>query len=613
MNFPLSASQLRPASATAPEPAPRFAEQQHCRLLINCYAREVAMQEHTLAVLPASRGAVPPGHGGQVLEISLPRVDSGLRVGVLHVCATANFEYTTDVYLRSGAQPWRLAGWQDVARLIIEDLSRRAETPFNNELLQQIADSIATMNDVLERHPDRPRALDHAPLTPLEQYIDSEQGLLTGHPFHPAPKSRSDWSPAEQRVYSPEHKASLRLHYLQVPLPWLHNDSVDEDALQSLHSMAMNAGLVPDAGCAIVPMHPWQAGWMRRQPGITAALRSGAMRELGVHGAAFHTTASVRTLLAGDAASFIKLSLNMRITNCVRNNARHELQSALTGTRLYRGLRDNMRSRFPGFHVLDEQAYVTVNMPGADAGMEDSFGVLLREGVAGLLRQEIQPVVCAALFGNGAQGRRRVFALIERYALHQGLGLEQAARAWFAQYARAAVHPTLYLLFQHGVAFEPHMQNTLVGLDAKGAPVSFIVRDLELTRLAPRAHHLAQAMALEPATLAALCCNDERAWIRIGYCLFVNNLCEVITAIANGNHSLYLGLWGVLRDTLQDYLAQFPDPSASRRIQGLLAGEPLPAKGNLLTRFMRQADRQASYLPLYHPLGVVNSAASAFL
>ena len=30
-----------------------------------------------------------------------------------------------------------------------------------------------------------------------------------------------------------------------------------------------------------------------------------------------------------------------------------------------------------------------------------------------------------------------------------------------------------------------------------------------------------------------------------------------------------------------------------------------------LTRFMRQADRQASYLPLYHPLGVVNSAAAS--
>ena len=601
MNVPLSAGQLLPASAPA-----RFAEQQHSRLLINCYAREVALQEHTLAVLAS---AAPPGHHGQVLEISLPRMDSWLRIGVLHVSATANFEYTTDVYLRSGAQPWRLAGWHDVATLIIEDLSRRTETPFNNDLLQQIGDSIATMNDVLARHPDQPPLLGRAPMTALEAYIDSEQSLVTGHPFHPAPKSRSDWSPAEQRVYSPEHKASLRLHYLQVPLAWLHGDGVDDQAVQALHHLA--GGLAPDNGCAIVPMHPWQAGWMQRQPGIAAALRSGAMRDLGVHGAAFRTTASVRTLLAADAASFIKLSLNMRITNCVRNNARHELQGALTGTRLYRALREPMRARFPGFHVLEEQAYATVDIPGADAAIADGFGVLLREGVAGLLHQQIQPVVCAALFGNGAPGRQRAFALIERYALHHGLGLEQAARAWFAQYARTAVHPTLHLLFEHGLAFEPHMQNTLVGLDAKGAPVSFIVRDLELTRLAPRAHHLAQAMALEPATLAALCCDDERAWIRIGYCLFVNNLCEVIAAIANGNHALSLGLWGVLRDTLQDYLAQFPNPSASRRIQGLLAGEPLPAKGNLLTRFMRQADRQASYLPLYHPLGVVNSAAAS--
>lgn len=611
MNFPLSASHLRPD----PAQAPRFAEQQHSRLLINCYAREVAMQEHTLAVLPAPRGvghpAMPPNHRGQVLEIALPRVDSRLCVGVLHVSSTANFDYTTDVYLRSGDQAWRQAGWQDVARLIIEDLSRRADTPFNNELMQQIGDSIATMSDVLERHPATPRTPGQRSLTPLQTYIDSEQGLLTGHPFHPAPKSRADWSPAEQRVYSPEHKASMRLHYLQVPQQWLHSDSVSngvgDDGLQGLQG----AGLRPDAGTVIVPLHPWQAGWMRRQPRIAAALRSGAMRDLGVLGRPFHSTASVRTLLAEDAASFIKLSLNMRITNCIRNNARHELQSALTGTRLYRRLRDDMRTRFPGFHVLEERAYVTVNMPGADAEIDDGFGVLLREGVAGILSQQVQPVVCAALFGNGAHGRQRVFALIERYALHNGLGLEQAARAWFARYALAAVHPTLYLLFEHGVAFEPHMQNTLVGLDAQGAPTSFIVRDLELTRLAPRAHHLAQAMALEPATLAALCCSDERAWVRIGYCLFVNNLCEVITTIANGNHSLYLGLWGVLRDTLQDYLAQFPHPSASRRIQGLLAGEPLPAKGNLLTRFLRQADRQASYLPLYHPLGVVNSAAAS--
>jgi len=152
------------------------------------------------------------------------------------------------------------------------------------------------------------------------------------------------------------------------------------------------------------------------------------------------------------------------------------------------------------------------------------------------------------------------------------------------------------------------MQNTIVGVDASGAPSHIVLRDLELTRLAPKAHALARAIDLAPLTLEQLCCSDQKAWTRIGYCLFVNNLCEVICTIAAGNHTLCLALWGVLRNTLQSYLKQFPNPEANRRIRGLLAGEPLPAKGNLLTRFLRQADRHASYLPLYHPLGVVNGA-----
>ncbi|MBA5688940.1 IucA/IucC family protein [Rugamonas apoptosis] len=621
MNSPLSHTYLQPPKAAAAAGGePRFAERQHCRLLINCYAREVAMQEHTLAVLPVYQLADPvpqlANHHGQVLDIALPRVTSRLRVGVLHVSATANFDYTSPVFLRADGDHWREADWRDLSRLLIEDLSRRAGTAFNDELLQQIGDSIATMQDVLDRQPASAVPSQPAAWSALQGYIDSEQSLLTGHPFHPAPKSRADWSPAEQRHYSPEHKASMALHYFQIPQSWLVSDNVDGEPAATLLARLCGHGLMAEPGSAIVPLHPWQAGWMQRQPRIASALRGGQVRDLGSRGLPFHPTASIRTLLAEDARHFLKLSLNMRITNCIRNNARHELRSALTGTRLYRGLRDDMRQRFPGFHVLEERAFVTVNFPGtADAGADeelaDGFGVLAREGMADLMAQGVRPVVCAALFGNGAHGRARVFALIERYAQHHGYTRERAARLWFARYAETAVHPILYLLFEHGIAFEPHMQNTLTGLDADGAPSHFILRDLELTRLAPQAQPLARALALDPATLSELCCDDERAWTRIGYCLFVNNLCEVIATIANGDNQLGLGLWGVLRHILQDYLARYPHPNASRRIHGLLAGEPLPAKGNLLTRFLRQADRQASYLPLYHPLAVVNGASAA--
>lgn len=632
MNSPLSPThrqQIADAAPGATAPAarrrqagylsPRFAEEQHCRLLINCYAREVALQEHTLAVLPAAHVAerlpLLAGYRGQVLDIDLPRVNSRLCVGVLHVSATGNFDYTTAVLVQRGQGAWRAEGWEDVARLIIEDLSARANTGFNDELLQQIGDSIATMRDLLQCHA-APRR-DGAPVSPLQDYIDSEQSLLTGHPFHPAPKSRSDWSPAEQRHYSPEHQARLTLRYFQIPRQWVLSDSLDQAPVTALLDRLSGHGLQADAGCVIVPLHPWQADWLARQDTIVAAMRSGRVRDLGAAGLPFHPTASIRTLLSGDADCFLKLSLNMRITNCIRNNARHELESALTGTRLYRAMKADMQRHFPRFHVLEERAYLTVAIPAGPGRpdkrhreLENGFGLVVREGLGELIRQGVRPLICAALFGNGEHGRQRVFGLIERFALHHGHALEHAARLWFARYADAAVYPILYLLFEKGVAFEPHMQNTVLGLDPDGAPSHIVLRDLELTRLAPKAHALAAALELDPCTLEQLCCSDERAWTRIGYCLFVNNLCEVIATISNGNHALYLALWGVLRNTLQNYLLQFPNPEANRRIQGLLAGEPLPAKGNLLTRFLRQADRQASYLPLYHPLGVVNGSPS---
>lgn len=80
-----------------------------------------------------------------------------------------------------------------------------------------------------------------------------------------------------------------------------------------------------------------------------------------------------------------------------------------------------------------------------------------------------------------------------------------------------------------------------------------------------------------------------------------------ISTLSQGDPDRHLRLWGVLRYALQSYLERHPSPEAARRIRGLLAGEPLPLKGNLLTRFLRQPDRQARYLPLNHPLGVIDS------
>ena len=58
------------------------------------------------------------------------------------------------------------------------------------------------------------------------------------------------------------------------------------------------------------------------------------IRDLGASGALASPTASMRTLYRPGHAFFIKGSLNVRITNCVRKNAWYELQSTLIVDRL---------------------------------------------------------------------------------------------------------------------------------------------------------------------------------------------------------------------------------------------------------------------------------------
>lgn len=593
---------------------------QHARVLVNCYAREVAMQEHNLAVLSVAHIRNAPAamrqYRGQVLDIQLPRMHSRICVGVQHVSVTGNYDYTTEVYVKRAQAEWTIGDWETVAKLIIADLSLREGAPYNDDLQQQIEESIATMQhlfDVQQTHiAPTPKQ------TNTQHYIHSEQFLLTGHPFHPTPKSRSGWSLAEEKKYSPEHGAQVQLRYFQVPRAWIVCDGLDETSVDHISARLKKIShhtLQADEGAVILPLHPWQADWLLRQPRIQTAIKAGELRDLGASGLSFYPTASIRTMLAEDANAFLKLSLNLRITNCIRNNARHELAAAVTASRLYRSMTSDMQSLFPHFHVLEEQAYLSVCFPEnrtqetrADKEIEDGFGMVLREGLSTQIAQGVTPMICASLFGNGEAGRLQVAMLIERFAHRNGLSLSQGMRLWFSRYAELAIFPVFYLLFEKGIAFEPHMQNSIVGLASDGAPEAFIVRDLELTRLTPRAHDLLTSMTLDETTRKDICCSDEAGWTRIGYCLLVNNICEVIATLANGNHERYLDLWACLRTTLQTYLANFPQLEAARRIQGLLSGEPLPVKGNLLVRFLKQADRKANYLPLYHPLGVVNGA-----
>jgi siderophore synthetase component len=175
--------------------------------------------------------------------------------------------------------------------------------------------------------------------------------------------------------------------------------------------------------------------------------------------------------------------------------------------------------------------------------------------------------------------------------------------AWWEAYVRQVAPPVLHALFGHGIVFEPHLQNVLIGVDGDGLPVRAVFRDLEGVKLVTPHHDQALA-AMKPEVARALGYDSERGWHRVAYCLFVNHLAEIAAAIADRHphaaENFEAALWDRARDVLTGFAREHGWP---QRLLAVLAGVPLPAKANLRLRWARGADREAAYLSVRNPLG----------
>ncbi|MFD8702005.1 IucA/IucC family protein [Kitasatospora sp. NPDC059648] len=532
--------------------------------LLNCLLREVSAPEHQTAV-----------DDGRLL-LRLPRRGTLLRVALRRTSLLGAHRFTGPVHEET-PDGWRELGWRELAGYAQDELELRTGT-VNEEFIDQVASS----------HHGVGAGLAERPAAGPDRYLESEQALLFGHRFHPAPKSRSaargDW-----RHYAPESRAAFPLHHLAVRTELLAEESVDEAAGTVLDGL----GDVPE-GYRLLPAHPWQYQLIGEHPLLRAALASGDVLDLGPRGEDFAATASVRTLYGSDA--FLKFSLNVRITNCLRKNAAYELTGAVALTRLLEPALADLARRFPGAAMLREPAFRTLALPGPDGrpdrALYEGFGLILREGFGGLLRPGVTPLLAAAVADEHPTSSAQVSRLLG------GSSDGTAALDWWRRYLRLLLPPVLAAYFDHGVVLEPHLQNVLIGVDAEGRPAQVLFRDLEGTKLVPEQNGDILA-ALPPEVAGPMTYDAERGWDRVVYCLLVNHVAELLAALADRHPELEGALWQAVRDVLEEYAAAHGRPP---RLRALLAGVPLPAKANLLTRWERKADREAGYVRLPSPL-----------
>ncbi|MFJ8230123.1 IucA/IucC family protein [Streptomyces sp. NPDC094448] len=468
------------------------------------------------------------------------------------------------------------------------------------DLVERTAESVRRVTAFIadrRAHPEPPAGVD--------AFLESEQALLLGHLYHPAPKSRDGISDQENRVYSPELRGSFRLHWFAADPSVVSHDAVDgAPSLNGRNTVELLADLAgrPDTGGRIlVPAHPWQARDVLHRPRTAALIASGALQPLGELGPAWWPTSSVRTLYRPGAEVMLKLSLGLRLTNSRRESTRTELLRGLEINRLLdAGHADATFAAHPGFSVTRDPAWLAVDEPGRPEGPEiTGLDVAVREVPDGIENLRTLVGLVAPRPGIGRTPLGEIVA-----ALGPG-----TAEEWAADFFDRTLIPMLHLYAATGIGLEAHQQNTLLRLDSRGRVTGSAFRDNQGYYLA--ASHLPAVLrrtGTDASTLAVV--DDDIVDDRLSYYLLRNQALSVVGALAIDGLADERALLGVLADRLRAALPGLAaaGPRGDRLARRWLTATTLPTKGNLLTRLhgidevLAPLDAQSVYLDAPNPL-----------
>lgn len=568
--------------------------------LLNCLIKEVAIPHDTMSYRwPAERKGLPEHLHGIPLLIEWS-ASLSLCVMVDRRSAIGSHFYLSDVYLRdAAAKGWHVPEMAELISSLLTHCQWHNGT-LNQELCDQVVHSRDVMTTIVAHAVEQPR------LHPLTDYRRSEQGLWFGHPNHPTPKARQ-WPPhllQDKPAYAPEFCATTALHQFSFPVAGLSVQANRLSALDILPHVA-DQSRAENVDRVVLSMHPVQADLFRQDAQVAEMIREGIIGDLGQSGWRAAPTASMRTWYIEGHPWFIKGSLNVRITNCVRKNAWYELESTLVIDRIMYRLAQLKDSALEALCVAQEPATVhwapTEGDDAAKRWFREQTGVILRENFC----QRFSPEGCllsATLFARDAQLAPMVLSFVDGAMSVDGddtLPSERQVRQWFQAYLHTLVAPVMGLFFRHGIVMEPHLQNCVLIHD-EGMPRQMLLRDFEGVKLtSDKGVDWLVGESLHPRVKESMTYRRQQGWNRIAYCLLVNHVAEAILALSWQRPALADALWqdtlDELRRVRQTLGTQAPE------LDVLLEGGDLPCKTNFKLRLMAQADRQAQYVALPSP------------
>ena len=531
---------------------------------------ERAAQQRLLNAFLRETG-VPTAVDGTLLRVPLPGAGCVLLAGVEHWSVLGHHIYRDEFRVQpDGGEAIPVGHSEFVTVLLTELAALTAPAGRPAELAAQIDHSVLRTTHYLQRGPP-PRPTDPRLLT-----RHAEQSLRFGHPFHPTPKSAEGFTTADLAAYAPELGTSFVLHYFAIAPELLVEDRLSaapwvppEVQLQAQQVLGADQG-----GYALLPVHPWQAGYLRQRHALGSG---GGLVDLGPLGAPVYPTSSVRTVCDPTFATSWKLPLHVRITNFVRTNPDEHAQRAVDASRLIQALRPGWA--YQGFEVLVETGYRTIDRPA----LADDLTVLYRENP--FVTRPQAPQVVAGLLEHGPNGEPPELIRYVRQATSD-------VTEWVRRYLEISLLPLLAVFAAHGISLEAHVQNSLLHLEG-GWPAWFFVRDMEGTSVSrPRwtAGGLCDVISADSPVLY----EDAEAWLRLKYYAVTNHLGHLVHILARHTRVGESELWRVVRDVVR---AAQPD----RYANDLLESPVLPAKANLISRFAGRGERPR-YVDIPNPM-----------
>ncbi|MGW9528714.1 IucA/IucC family protein [Paenibacillus terrae] len=624
-----------------------WAEQATLRALVNSYLRETQQFDPRMNTEASE------------IRVLLPQIGLQITGTLHHFSATGQHVYGRAWYEVEEGGTLRPLEMDGVIQRLLDEMSYHAK-PEQREAEQQkmkqrIRNSMHKMTLFMDHHmkitgESKPKSLfgTEARLT----YVRSEQSLLIGHPFHPFPKSTEGFADDELPLYSPEMGAAFPLYYFAV-----HEDNVQEEWIGEEHrrdaidpSVRLHARRQWGEELAryhILPMHPWQAEQVLRQSYIQSLIRQRVLIPLGALGPVIYPTSSIRTVWDLKTGNGYKLPLHVRITNLVRDNTQEQARRTLDAAKVIHELSADWSSHIQSesFKVLTETGYsrvcfqpneeakrtespeftkdagfsqVTTSDAKYDAGHEyspaatergtatvqeleqlsDQFTVLYRPMD---LNPESTYVLASLLEPLPGEQESRLIGVIRGNDSGKN-GERPDPLVWLERYLHISMVPMLRLLAVKGIAFEAHVQNSLLSLQ-DGWPECYYVRDLEGVSIVREQAKAAGWIGSLIAEDSPVLYGAEEPWMRTRYYFFVNHFGALIHALAVHEQHSEQEYWRVVRKVLEQLRKQDAGsyPRLAAYIQDLLTAPTLPAKANFTSCFQSRGDAP-SFIPIPNPI-----------